>query len=861
MSAPPSATPAGNDLCGRTIGRFRITTRLGSGGMGEVYRAEDTVLHRAVAVKRIVRRGADENYRRQFLREAERASALNHPHIATVYDVVENEGELFLVMELVPGSPLRARLAKPVPLEAFHRLATEIASALAAAHERGIIHCDLKPENIMLTAADEVKVLDFGVARQVAPARASASVATADSVSSNFGGTPAYMAPEVLMGHAPDSRSDIFSLGVVFFELLTGEHPFQRGSGPMAARIIETQAPVLHSRRHDAPPALDYILAKMLAHSPDERYSSARELLVDLQAAAQSPASVRWQMRRPGTAGKWIAAAFLVAAIAAALLYPRWHRAKIAPLSGSKNLAVIPFRIIGDQPDERAYSDGIAETLTAKLTQLTATHDFSVAPAEEVHAHKVATPEDALQELGANLVLEGSLQRSGNQMRVAFSLVDMPAQRQVAAETVTAATADVFSLEDQVVESAVRMLELHLDSAEQRQLTAHGTGVSSAHELYLRGRGLLEDYDRLENVRAAADMFQRAAQADPGYALAFAGLAEAEWRTYELNHETYWAKQALDHCRRAVELDGQLSEAHACTGMVAQGTGKFELARDEYQLAEKENPTSDAAVRGLAEAYEKLGQAAAAERTYQQAIALRPRYWGGYLALGGYYLRSNRLNQAADMYRQVIRLVPNNLFAYSDLGVALLLQGNYQDAIPLFQKSNAIRPTDAAYSNLGVCYFYLRQFAQAAANYQRASEMEAADPDVFGNLGEAYFWAPGERSKAEGPLRQAIRMDEAELAVNPKDLDKLEAVAQYHAMLGERKPALDALRRALAVSHSPEVMLKAAVVYAHLGEKQTELEWLRRALAAGLAPSLINDDPTFDSLRDDPEFSKLKLGS
>jgi serine/threonine protein kinase len=371
--APQPATPPDlADLTGKTVGRFAIRARLGAGGMGEVYRAEDTRLKRAVALKRVAPRlQADENYRKRFLREAQCASGLASQYIASVYDVLESNGEIFLVMEYVEGVTLRQQLAQPLSLERFLGIAVQCAAALVAAHELGIVHRDIKPENIMLNSAGQVKILDFGLAKQLPSPD---NEVTTESVGSgSFSGTPAYMAPEVLLEREPDRRADIFSLGVVFYEALSGRHPFQ------AASILATSTRILHDApvplRHlnpKVPAELERIVAKMLAKDPTQRYATAADLLVDLRAvehAVAYPATLPPSaLPTPRTKSRsWGLAALTVLAVAGLGLLPqvrqRFNWFGHSAVAGPKNLAVLPFRAIGGAPSPARPASEIPDVL------------------------------------------------------------------------------------------------------------------------------------------------------------------------------------------------------------------------------------------------------------------------------------------------------------------------------------------------------------------------------------------------------------------------------------------------------------------------------------------------------------------
>ena len=855
------------DLTGARVGRFLVGSRLGAGGMGDVYRADDTTLKRPVALKRLAPHlRADQHYRERFFKEAERASSLSHPHIAGIYDVFEDRGEPFLVMEYVEGTTLRERLKESLPLEDFLKIALQCAEALVAAHEKRLVHRDIKPENIMLTRTGEVKVLDFGVARRL-PHTDPQAVTDSDALHTEGGltGTIAYMAPEVLTDRQSDGRADIFSLGIVFYEVLAGTHPF------LGPNLITTTDRILHS--YPPPPSqvnprvraeLDQVVGRMLAKNPSERYSSAAELLADLQSFASKGTLLLPRRSKLWRGKRWAlvtAAAFLLTlAIGSApqvrqrLL--RWSGR--TPIPEQKSLVVLPFRAIGGGPEEQIYCDGLTETLTAKLTQLTATHELAVAPASEVRVRQVASAEAARKDLGGSLVLAGTLFRSGKKVRINYELVDTRTLRQLRAGTITVEASDPFAVEDQVVEGAVRMLDLALGPAERRAMVTHGTEVAGAYDLYLQGRGYLQNYDKPENVESALEVFNRALKLDPQYALAYAGLGEAFWRKYENSKQTQWVGSAREACNRTVAIDPKVAEAHICLGTLSNGTGQYEKAAAEFQRALEDEPTTDEAYRGLASAYENLGKLEEAEKIYQRAISLRSQYWAGYNALGVFYFRRARYSEAAEMFKQVIQLVPDSIRGYSNLGGVYILQGRYGEAIPVFERAVAIHPTAEAYSNLGTSYFYLRRFAESVRSYTEALKLNDQVYVVWGNLGDAYYWSSGKKHEAEEAYQKAISLALQNLRVNPRDATALGNLAYYHAMRQDRESALGNLNRALAIAPGdPELRFNAALVYNRLGEVDRALEWLRKARQAGYSSTLVRDTPILDDLRKDPRFQDV----
>jgi len=529
-----------------------------------------------------------------------------------------------------------------------------------------------------------------------------------------------------------------------------------------------------------------------------------------------------------------------------------------APIPQPRQLAVLPFHAVDPDAQTTAFGNGLTETLNARLTQLSQKHALQVIPASEMRSRGIATLQQARQEFGVNTGLELSLHRVGEMIRVTYSLIDAGSSRQIGAGTVTALAADPFAVEDQVADSVLNTLEIELEPQERTAMAARGTTQPAAYDYYLQGRGYLQQFQKPENLDSAIAVFQRALERDPNYALAYAGLGEAYWRRYEITRDAQWVDKARIACERAVALQSNQSQPHACLGMVETGTGKYEQAVAEFQKALQLEPTSDAAYSGLAAAYERLGKPEEAEKNYRQAIAQRPKYVAGYNWLGGFFLRHGRSPEAAQMFSQVVSLAPDSFVGHSNLGITYLLEGKYAEAIPLLERSIAIRPTAQARSNLGTAYFQLRRYSDAARIYEQAVKLDERNSEVWGNLGDSYYWAPGRRAEAAAAYQKAIALANKKLQVNPRDSSLLGYLANYYAMLGNRAAALDHLGRALALApKDPELLFSAALVHNQFGETEETLNWLDKALAAGYSPATLRDSPNFDSLHSNSRFQTL----
>ncbi len=620
-------------------------------------------------------------------------------------------------------------------------------------------------------------------------------------------------------------------------------------------------------KNKDISPGLDAVILKCLEKDPKLRYQSANDLLEDLKELARGSGPHRPVAVRPAPdsrAKRWlIAGLVLIVALAAGMVYRNrlleWIGVRRSPVE-QKIMAVLPIDAVGQDPSTSALGLGLTETVTAKLVQASNSDAIQVVSPRDLRDRGVKTAEDARREYGTDLVLECSLQRSGQMIRINCYLVDSKTHRQLAAKSIEAEVTDAFGLQDRVLSAALDMLPTQIKPEERRKLNVNQDTQPAAYEAYIRGRGYLQEYEKPENIDSAITEFEGVIQVDPKYAPAYAGLGEAYWIGYQqpMNRGNQWLMKASQNCGKALELSPQLAEGHTCLGNVSLGTGKYEDAVKQYQRALQLDPGSDYALGQLADAYQRLGNPKAAESAYRHAIALRPNYWGVYSGLGALFYGQARYSEAAEMFRKVIELAPDNYHGYSNLGAMYLYLGRYSDAIAASMRSIEVRPNRDAYTNLGAVYFAQRRFAEAAEASRLSLKLDNNDPLNWGNLADALYWTPGHGAEAVGAYRKAISLYQAKLEVNPKDAEALGYTAMYSAMLGDKEKAVASLQKVLAIAaDDPEVRFKAAYVYSHLGETDQSLSWLKKALDAGYPKSIVKDTPEFDHFRSNPTYQAL----
>lgn len=860
---------------GQLVGSYQLIAALGSGGMGDVYRARDLRLGRLVAIKFVSKQlSGNPAAEARLDREARLASSLNHPGIVTVFDIGRCEERPYVVMELIEGQSLAAELSEgPLRLREAINLAVQIGDALAAAHDAGIVHRDLKPQNIMVTPDRRVKILDFGLSKQAVAGADDATVTLKnENLTDDYAvlGTVGYMAPEQVLSQPADARSDQFAFGAILYELLSSKRAFRKDTPfQTMASILEDEPPPILEARADLPPALVRIVSRCLSKRPEHRYASTRDLARDLRdVSEQLVADTRMQPQgsRPATRkSRWALAASVVASVVM-LGTPLWPGNPAPSAQGplaqnaTRYLAVLPFANVTRDAGDQVFADGLAETLSSSLTQLERfQRTLRVVPASEVRAGRVESVKDARQAFGVTLAINGSMQRLPSTLRLTLNLVDAVQLVQIGSRTIDIATGREAITQDTVTSAASALLALELEPRAQQAMLAGGTAAPGAYELFVLGRGYLQRFDRgVANIDMAIDVLHRAVAADPRYALAHAALGEAYWRKYEVTKQAPWIEQAVQHCETALAIDSRLAPVHVTLALVARGRGRYEEAAAVAQRAIELDPVSSEGYRELGRAQEAMNRLADAEATYRKAIEARPDDWLAYSTLGAFMLTRARWQEAEAAYQRVIALTPDNTRGYNNLGVTYFQMQRPDDAARLWEQSTAIRPTFAAASNLGSYYFARGRFSEAARAFERAAALSPNDWRVWLNLGAGLHWAPGERPRARTAYAKAVELGEVERKINPRQPLLLAQLADAYSMLGERDEALDAATAAERLGGGDaQVAFILASAYEQLGERVTALQWLRKSIDAGYSRDTIERSQSLAALRKDARYQTL----
>ncbi len=856
--------PASPLLAGQKINDYEIRSLLGAGGMGEVYLARDLKLGRDVAIKLMPDYLARDPERvRRFEREARILAALDHPNIAHIYAREQNGEQRFLVLELVPGLTLTERLQqRPLTVTEALPIFRQIAVALKAAHDRGIIHRDLKPANIKITPDGTVKVLDFGIAKTLRPALATAdgseislrhSPVTRTDTLTHEGmilGTVAYMSPEQARGREQqlDHRADLWSFGCVLYEALTGRQPFRGETVSDTLGAILSEEPDWHALPKHLPVSIQYLLRQCLVKERDERLTDATAAINAIEKSLTGQATpltfLRLLKQRLSPLHSR-AVTSLAAALLVITSFAGWkeyrHRSLIP---AQKRLVVADFSHDSSGPDDRAWSLGLSQQLRNRLLRVSGVQVFQLPAARD--AALSADPQQAARTVSAGLILTGTVRRDGSRVHLIWNLSNDQGQVIDGTET-DSFSGDVTELLEQIARRVTWTLRLHA-AAQNDTVSTHLPGRNQ--DDYLTALGWLRE-GQDDKAIALLEKLDRSA-------LVRAALGRAYYYKFNSTAEARWLRQAEEECLAALKMDATLPEVKHTLGLIQLRRGHTAQAGAAFEEALQLDPNNADLLLGLAAAENDSGQADKAEQTWRRAVQLAPGYWAAYNDLGGFYFSRGRYGEALSMWQCVAELQPRRAETFLNLGGAYFSLARLDDAVLNYHLSLNLQPTPDAQLGLAAALYYQGHYDEAAAAAEAGLQLNADDAYLLGVLGDACRQISGAGEKSARAYDKAIAARTAELRENPEDAAAWSQTAEWLAKRGRTDEAVKTIEKALQLDSDSVTNLVSAVLVYHLARNDRDaLRMAERAVSSGYSAQLLAGDPFLAGLRRQPEFEQL----
>jgi TolB-like protein/Tfp pilus assembly protein PilF/predicted Ser/Thr protein kinase len=815
-------------------GRYQIIEVLGKGGMGKVYRALDKKLNEEVALKLVKPEiASDKKTLERFSNELKIARKIAHKNVGRMYELMEEKGTHFITMEYVPGEDLKSFIKRAGPLSAGKTtfIAKQVCAGLAEAHELGVVHRDLKPQNIMIDKEGNSRIMDFGIARSLkAKGITDAGVMI---------GTPEYMSPEQVDAKETDQRSDIYSLGVILYEMVTGRVPFE-GDTPLSVAVKQkTETPEDPRKLNSQIPVdLSNVILRCMEKDKEKRYQSTGELRSELDKIEEGiPTTERVVPERKPITSREITVTFglkklflpglVVTAlvIAAVVIWQFLPQKEAVPVTSKKpSIAVLPFVDLSPQKDQEYFCDGMTDEIIAKLSRF---EGWKVIPRTSMMRYK-NTDKD-IQEIGQELdvitILEGSLRKEKDDIRVNAKLIRVEDSHHLWSDTYEKKLESVFAIQGDVAEKIADALKVELSPEDKEQLAKKPTENLNAYDYYLKGRGFYYHYRRQDNENAI-ELFKKALELDPNYALAYAGLGDAyAQRTFRFGFPRSWLDSAIEVSEKAISIDPNSAEAYKALGLAYEYKGWYQKALEADRKAVELNPNYKAAVGNIGWVNWFIGEYVEAMKWFKKGLALDPTDAFGHYSIGNCYFGLDDYVKAEQWFRKSLDLQPDLVFAHQELSVLFLAEGKYQKAIQSAQKILSADPNEfIGLITAGDAELYSGHYDRAKQYFGKAMAIDPTRGNLLTRMGYV-LWKTGQRDEAQKMFSQSLKIAQ-------------EAIEQGSEFFW--------------------IPYHVAAIHAIQGNKEEALKWMKKAVKAGFRQvRLCQRDPILENLHQDDRFKQI----